>query len=444
MLPTGKVAFWGRAPLLGGRRENRSQFWLWDPVTGGLSRHDAPAVDLDGNGVPETPAPLFCSGQSLLADGQLFVAGGNLGNPADAGRQHPALARAGPRVHVRPVEPDVARAAAPAPRALVPVAGRARRRADRDPRRLRRGRRGREEPRAGGLHARGAARRPRHAHLPPGGQPRHRRSTRTCSRCATAASSSAAPTAATPACSTRRRSTRWSRAAPGRASAARTTTASAATRSCGRRARPATMRVTLLGGYTYTPPGRRRGRRHRDLRRRARLDAQRRRHPAHERRPLLRQRRPAPRRRAGGDRRRRRPARRRHRRQLHRRRRAAQAGRAAAPRGRRGLDARPAAAQVARLPLDRAAAAGRPRSCRRATTTGTSATQARPQGGESDGRGRDLLAAVPVRRRPARAAAADRGRAGRGARTARRSASASAMRRAPCSSRPRRPRTART
>ena len=32
--------------------------------------------------MPETPAPLFCSGQSLLADGQLFVAGGNLGNPA--------------------------------------------------------------------------------------------------------------------------------------------------------------------------------------------------------------------------------------------------------------------------------------------------------------------------------------------------------------------------
>ena len=89
LLPTGKVAFWGRPPLLGGKRENLSQFWLWDPVTGGLSRHDAPPVDLDGDGVRETPAPLFCSGQSLLADGQLFVAGGNLGNPASLGGSTP-------------------------------------------------------------------------------------------------------------------------------------------------------------------------------------------------------------------------------------------------------------------------------------------------------------------------------------------------------------------
>ena len=89
LLPTGKVAFWGRPPLIGGKRENRSQFWLWDPVTGGLSRHDAPRIDLDGDGDAETPAPLFCSGQSLLADGQLFVAGGNLGNPADLGGSTP-------------------------------------------------------------------------------------------------------------------------------------------------------------------------------------------------------------------------------------------------------------------------------------------------------------------------------------------------------------------
>ena len=89
MLPTGKVAFWGRPPLLGGRRENRSQFWLWDPVTGGLVRRDAPRIDLDGDGIAETPAPLFCSGQSLLADGQLFVAGGNLGNPDELGGSTP-------------------------------------------------------------------------------------------------------------------------------------------------------------------------------------------------------------------------------------------------------------------------------------------------------------------------------------------------------------------
>ena len=89
LLPTGKVAFWGKPPLIGGRVENRSEFWLWDPATGGLSRHDAPPIDLDGDGVPETPAPLFCSGQSLLADGQLFVAGGNLGYPADLGGTTP-------------------------------------------------------------------------------------------------------------------------------------------------------------------------------------------------------------------------------------------------------------------------------------------------------------------------------------------------------------------
>ncbi len=89
LLPTGKVAFWGRPPLLGGKRDNLSQFWLWDPVTGGLSRRDAPLIDLDGDGVAETPAPLFCSGQSLLADGQLFVAGGNLGNPASLGGSTP-------------------------------------------------------------------------------------------------------------------------------------------------------------------------------------------------------------------------------------------------------------------------------------------------------------------------------------------------------------------
>ena len=43
MLPTGKVAFWGRPPLIGGQRENRSEFWLWDPATGGATRHDAPS-----------------------------------------------------------------------------------------------------------------------------------------------------------------------------------------------------------------------------------------------------------------------------------------------------------------------------------------------------------------------------------------------------------------
>src|SRR5262249_10149617 len=89
LLPPGKVAFWGREPIVDGKIANRSQFWLWDPVSGALERHDAPKVDLDGDGVPETPAPIFCSGQSLLADGELFVAGGNLGYPADVGGTTP-------------------------------------------------------------------------------------------------------------------------------------------------------------------------------------------------------------------------------------------------------------------------------------------------------------------------------------------------------------------
>jgi hypothetical protein len=89
MLPTGNVAFWGRPPLVGGTRENRGDFYLWDPASGEVTAHEPPQVDLDGDGVGDVPAPLFCSGQSLLADGQLFVAGGNLGNPSYLGGDTP-------------------------------------------------------------------------------------------------------------------------------------------------------------------------------------------------------------------------------------------------------------------------------------------------------------------------------------------------------------------
>ena len=87
MLPTGKVAFWGQPPVEGGVRENRGDFYLWDPATDVITAHEPPDVDL-GNGVV-VPAPLFCSGQSLLADGQLFVAGGNLGYPSYYGGSTP-------------------------------------------------------------------------------------------------------------------------------------------------------------------------------------------------------------------------------------------------------------------------------------------------------------------------------------------------------------------
>ena len=102
--PTGKVAFWGRAAA--DRRPAR------EPL-GGLALDSGHRTCLAPRRAAdrarrrrraETPAPLFCSGQSLLADGQLFVAGGNLGNPAVARREHAAVARPRPRLHVRPVE----------------------------------------------------------------------------------------------------------------------------------------------------------------------------------------------------------------------------------------------------------------------------------------------------------------------------------------------------
>jgi len=84
VLPTGGVAYWGRGALatgVGGTRENSAPFYVWDPETGRSTRHDLPqeTIDLDGDGAADdlAPAPIFCSGQSLLPTGELFVAGGN-------------------------------------------------------------------------------------------------------------------------------------------------------------------------------------------------------------------------------------------------------------------------------------------------------------------------------------------------------------------------------
>jgi Domain of unknown function (DUF1929) len=87
MMPTGKVAFWGRPPLDSqGHRANDSEFWVWDPASGALAEKDAPDIQIGGR---TEPAPIFCSGQSLLPDGELFVAGGNLGNPISLGGSTP-------------------------------------------------------------------------------------------------------------------------------------------------------------------------------------------------------------------------------------------------------------------------------------------------------------------------------------------------------------------
>lgn len=84
VLPTGKVAYWGRGALgtgTNGYRANAAPFYTWDPQTGVSRRHDPPqeTIDLDGDGQADdvAPAPIFCSGQSLLPSGELFVAGGN-------------------------------------------------------------------------------------------------------------------------------------------------------------------------------------------------------------------------------------------------------------------------------------------------------------------------------------------------------------------------------
>lgn len=84
LLPTGKVAYWGRGALgtgVGGGRDNAGMFYVWDPATGQSVEHPPPDVffDRDADGIEDDwgPAPLFCSGQSLLASGELYVAGGN-------------------------------------------------------------------------------------------------------------------------------------------------------------------------------------------------------------------------------------------------------------------------------------------------------------------------------------------------------------------------------
>ena len=75
MLPTGKVMWWSY-PL--GPRFNTSQAFLWDPATGQTKEVDPPLDrDTDGDGIRD-PANIWCSGQSLLADGRVLVTGGNL------------------------------------------------------------------------------------------------------------------------------------------------------------------------------------------------------------------------------------------------------------------------------------------------------------------------------------------------------------------------------
>jgi hypothetical protein len=85
LLPTGKVLFWGYPPVDAGsgRRPNDGEAALWDPSAGtgsaAFERVPPPVIDPDGDGPLEAaPAPVYCSAQSLLPDGTVLLAGGNL------------------------------------------------------------------------------------------------------------------------------------------------------------------------------------------------------------------------------------------------------------------------------------------------------------------------------------------------------------------------------
>jgi Domain of unknown function (DUF1929)/Glyoxal oxidase N-terminus/Kelch motif len=72
LLPTGKVILWGYpATPRRGQRPNVGNAWLWDPAAGyGSSAFKRVA--------PPDAAAIYCSGESLLPNGNLFIAGGNL------------------------------------------------------------------------------------------------------------------------------------------------------------------------------------------------------------------------------------------------------------------------------------------------------------------------------------------------------------------------------
>ena len=85
MLPTGKLLFWGfpSGNLSGPNVGNAN---IWDPSKGygpkAFTNVHPPVIDPDGPGPqPKGVAPIYCSGQSLLANGEVLVTGGNLEFP---------------------------------------------------------------------------------------------------------------------------------------------------------------------------------------------------------------------------------------------------------------------------------------------------------------------------------------------------------------------------
>lgn len=80
LLPTGKILFWGPPE---DQLPNETDAYIWNPRRGtgpeSLQQVTPPTIDKDGPGGSLTgPAPLYCSGQSLLPNGDVLVTGGNL------------------------------------------------------------------------------------------------------------------------------------------------------------------------------------------------------------------------------------------------------------------------------------------------------------------------------------------------------------------------------
>ncbi|HWH15504.1 MAG TPA: hypothetical protein VNT51_12230, partial [Miltoncostaeaceae bacterium] len=78
MLPTGRVLVIGPTPRVASE-PNSSDAWTWDPETG-IWRHVPPPAGPDGR-----PINIWCSGHTLLPDGRVLVAGGNLAYPRGDG-----------------------------------------------------------------------------------------------------------------------------------------------------------------------------------------------------------------------------------------------------------------------------------------------------------------------------------------------------------------------
>ena len=79
MLPTGKVLYWG----FPSKPPNVGNGTIWDPAKGygpdAFTNVPPPVVDPDGPGPqPAAVAPIYCSAQSFLPDGEVLVTGGNL------------------------------------------------------------------------------------------------------------------------------------------------------------------------------------------------------------------------------------------------------------------------------------------------------------------------------------------------------------------------------